>query len=164
MRIRVAAPGLYEEILKSLGANPIPLPAKEIDDAFKRGELDGMSSSPGGWVLSGPIGNKGSLVPGLIFYTYSLIADKEWFESIPSKQQRVLQDAAKTCITDRWHDMKKDDTEVIRELVDRNNGVVSFTAVPASSLSQWKRRVEPVIKKFKESYPDAVENYHSLIK
>ena len=164
MRIRVAAPGLYEEILKSLGADPIPLPSKEIDDAFKRGELDGMSTSPGGWVLSGPIGNKGSLVPGLIFYTYSMIADKEWFESLPSKQQRVLEDAAKACITDRWHDMKMDDTKVIKDLVDRNNGVVTYTMIPQSGLSPWKRKVEPVIEKFEKTFPDAVENYNLLIK
>jgi C4-dicarboxylate-binding protein DctP len=163
MRIRVAAPGIYEDILRCLGANPVPLAAIEIDPAFKRGELDGMISSPGGWVLSGPIGPKGSLIPGMIFYTYSMIANLEWFSKLPAIQQKTLEDAARTCITEKWSAMKKDDLKVISDLLETKGGQVTFTSVPAGELEPWKKRVATVWDSFKTDFPDVMENFKAAI-
>lgn len=159
MRIRISAPGVYEDIIRSLGGDPVAMPAAEIDAAFKRGELDGMVTSPSGWVLSGPIGPKGSLVPGLIFYTYSLIADQTWFDSLPTAYQNALEDASFRCITEKWQEMRQDDMEVISDLLSEQGEALSFSTVPVNQLDQWKKRVERVENSFKAAYTDVVETF-----
>ena len=163
MRIRVSAPGIYEEVLKSLDAKPNPLAPSDVDGAFKRGALDGMVSSPGGWILSGPAGPRGSLVPGLIFYTYSMIADQVWFDGLETHQQKTLEEAARIYITEKWQDMKKDDGKVISDFIAEKGGALTFTAVPADKLGPWKEKVKMVVKKFEDTYPEVVKAYHSLI-
>ena len=49
LKIRVAGPGVYQDIVRSLGAAPVVFPAIEMGAALARGAMDGIITSPGGW-------------------------------------------------------------------------------------------------------------------
>jgi len=105
-RIRVAGPGVYQDIVKSLGAEPVVFPAIEMGAALARGAMDGIITSPGGWGKNVQDAPSASLVPGLLFYTYLLIADKAWFDALPSAEQKALANSARGSVTEKWGEMQ----------------------------------------------------------
>ncbi len=160
VKIRVAGSGVYQEIVRSFGAEPVVLPPIEMGSALERGVVEGMITSPGGWrknVLDAP---NGSLVPGLIFYIYFLIADKSWLEGLPAEQRQALIDAARTKVTEKWRDMLQDDFQLISTLVAQG---ASYWAVPVNELEPWKERVEGVTRKFANAYPEVIQQYRAII-
>ncbi len=86
----MAGPGVYQDIVRSLGAEPVVIPAIEMGAARARGAMDGIITSPGGWGKNVQDAPSASLVPRLLFYTYFLIADKAWFDALPAAEQKAL--------------------------------------------------------------------------
>ena len=161
VKIRVAGPGVYQEIVRSFGAEPTVIPAIEMGSALKRGVIDGMITSPGGWSKNVLDASHGSLVPGLIFYTYFLLADKSWLSGLPAEQRQALIDASRICVTEKWRDMQQDDFQLISTLVAKRGA--SFWSVPANELAPWKEQVEGVTRKFANAYPEVIQQYRAII-
>jgi len=160
LKIRVAGPGVYQEIVRSFEAEPNVIPAIEMGSALEHGIIEGMVTSPGGWgknVLDAP---NGSLVPGLIFYTYFFIADKSWLNGLPLEQRKALMDAARTQVTEKWRTMQQDDFQLISTLVARG---ATYWSVPTDGLALWKKRVEGVTHKFKSTYPAVIEQFRAIV-
>ena len=157
LKIRVAGPGVYGEILKSLGATPVVFPAIEMGAALARGAMDGIITSPGGWGKNVKDAPAASLVPGLLFYTYFLIADKAWFEALPAAERKALADSARTAVTDKWEEMREDDARLVAELVAAG---AKYAVVP--SVAPWKERAEPVTRDFAARHPEAMKRFSAV--
>src|SRR5262249_6738599 len=157
LKIRVAGPGVYGEIVRSLGATPVVFPAIEMGAALSRGAMDGIITSPGGWGKNVTDAPEASLVPGLLFYTYFLIADKAWFDALPAEEQKVLAEAARTAVTEKWEEMRSDDARLVAELV---SGGAKHAVVP--SVDPWRERTARVTQDFAERYPEAVRKFRSV--
>ena len=56
--------------------------------ALVREAMDGIITSPGGWGKNVQDVPSASLVPGFLFYTYFLIADKAWFDALPAGSRK----------------------------------------------------------------------------
>lgn len=160
MKIRVAASGLYQEVVRSFGAEPVVLPPTEINSAIERGVVDGVFTSPGGWVSIGLDAPNGSLVPGLMFYTGSLIADKSWLDGLKVEQRQALIEATRTSLADKWRDMQREDCQVISTFVAKG---ASYWSVPEDELGPWKERVEEVGRLFADKYPEVIQKYYSVV-
>ena len=157
LKIRVAGPGVYGEIVKSLGATPVVFPAIEMGAALARGAMDGIITSPGGWgknVTDAPVA---SLVPGLLFYTYVLIADRAWFEALPEGERKALADAGRVSVTEKWDEMRKDDARLVAGLVARG---AKYAVVP--SVAPWKERVGAVTRDFAAKHPEAMRRLRAV--
>ena len=158
LRIRVAGPGVYRDIVTSLGATPVVFPAIEMGAALARGEMDGIVTSPGGWsknVKDAPIA---SSVPGLIFYTYFLIADKAWYEGLPAGERKALADSARAAVTDKWEEMREDDARLVAGLVA---GGARYAVVP--SVAPWRERAALVTRDFAAGHPDAIRRLRAAL-
>src|SRR5258708_16686395 len=110
LKIRVAGPGVYQNIVRSLGAAPVVFPAIEMGAALARGAMDGIITSPGGWGKNVQDAPSASLVPGLLFYTYFLIADNEWFDALPAAEQKAFVESARVSVTEQSSEIRPDDT------------------------------------------------------
>jgi C4-dicarboxylate-binding protein DctP len=77
-------------------------PAIEMGAALARGAMDGIITSPGGWGKNVQDAPSASLVPGLLFYTYFLIADKAWFDALPAAEQKALAESGRASVTEKW--------------------------------------------------------------
>lgn len=161
IKIRVAGPGIYQETVRSLGAEPIVIPAIEMRSALAGGVIEGMITSPGGWNKNIEDAPHGTLVPGLIFYTYFLMADQSWLGRLPAEQRQALIDAARLCVTGKWRDMQQDDRQLISALVARKGA--SFRSLPLPEVPPWKERVEGVTRKFAQSYPEVMRQYRAIL-
>jgi C4-dicarboxylate-binding protein DctP len=159
LRIRVAGPGVYQDIVRSLGAEPVIFPAIEMGAALARGAMDGIVTSPGGWGKNVQDAPSGTLVPGLLFYTYFLIADKAWFDALPAAEQVALSEAGRTTVTAKWAEMQADDARLVAALVA---GGARQTVVPAAALAPWKTRTEGVTRAFASAHPEALRHFRAL--
>ena len=159
LRIRVAGPGVYQDIVRSLGAEPVIFPAIEMGAALARGAMDGIITSPGGWGKNVQDAPSGSLVPGLLFYTYFLIADKAWFDALPAAEQVALSEAARNTVTAKWAEMQADDAHLVAALVA---GGARQSVVAASELAAWRSRTESVTRAFAAAHPEAMRRLRTL--
>ena len=160
LKIRVAGPGVYQEIVRSLGAQPVIFPAIEMGAALARGAMDGIITSPGGWGKNVQDAPSASLVPGLLFYTYFLIADKAWFDALPAAEQTALADAARGTVTDKWGEMQADDARLVAELVAHG---ARQAVVPAGALAPWKARTEGVTRAFSGAHPEVMRRFRAIV-
>ncbi len=160
-KVRVAGPGVFQEMVRSFEAEPLVIPFIEISSAMERGVVDGVLTSPGGWVTQfGLKAPNGSLVPGLIFMTYSLIADKTWLDQLPSGHREALVQAVRAGVTEKWGDMQRDDSQIISSFVPQGG---NYWSVPAGEMPFWKERVAKMRRNFAERYPDVMQKYNSIL-
>jgi len=160
LKIRVAGPGVYQDIVKSLGAAPVVLPAIEMGAALARGAMDGIITSPGGWGKNVQDAPSASLVPGLLFYTYFLIADKTWFDALPAAEQKALADSARASVTEKWSEMQADDARLVAELVSRG---ATYTVVPGDAVAGWMERTRSVTKEFAAAHPEVMRRFRAVV-
>jgi C4-dicarboxylate-binding protein DctP len=160
LKMRVAGPGVYQDIIRSLGAEPVIFPAIEMGAALARGSMDGIVTSPGGWGKNVHDAPQASYVPGLLFYVYFFLADAKWFDARPAAEQKALADAARAAVTDKWGEMQADDARLVAALVA--DGAKQYV-VPADTLPQWKARTQSVTRGFGAARPDALKRLHAMI-
>ena len=160
LKIRVAGPGVYQDIVRSLGATPVVFPAIEMGAALARGAMDGIITSPGGWGKNVKDAPSASLVPGLLFYTYFLIADKAWFDALPAAEQNALADSARVSVTEKWSEMRADDARLVAELVSRG---ATYTVVPADQVAAWRERTGNVTREFAGKRSEVMRRLRAVV-
>ena len=156
LKIRVAGPGVYQDIVRSLGAAPVVFPAIEMGAALARGAMDGIITSPGGWGKNVQDAPSASLVPGLLFYTYFLIADKGWFDALPAVEQKAFAESASVSVTEKWSEMQADDARLVAELV---SGGATYTVVPGDAVAVWRERTGGVMREFAGKHPEVMRRF-----
>jgi len=161
LKIRVAGEGVFQDIVRSFDAEPVVLPPAESTSAVERGVVDGVLTSPGGWVrqfgLSAP---SGTVVPGLLFMTYLMLADHSWLSRLPMGHRHTLVEAARANVTEQWGAFRRDDSQVISNFTAQG---ASCWSVPANELPYWKEKVEWIACKFAGDYPDVIRRYTAII-
>ena len=161
VRLRVTGEGVYERIMQSLGAQPVPMAIGQIKAAIAEGKVEGTSTSPGGWVsqlgMSAPIGSQ---VPGLMMLTYTYVAKKTWLDSLTAEQRKILEKAVRDNSTLQWRAMYDDDKAVIDAFVKQGG---TYVVVPESELAPWREKVGPVSAEFEKSYPDVMKAARDIL-
>ena len=161
VKLRVTGEGIYEKIMRSLGADPVAMPIGEIKAAIAEGKVEGTSTSPGGWVsqlgMSAPIGSQ---VPGLMMLTYTYVAKKSWLDSLTTDQRNIVTKAVRDVSTLKWRAMYDDDKEVIDAFIKRGG---SYEVAPESELAAWREKVAPVSAEFEKKYPDLVKAARDIL-
>ena len=160
LKIRVAGPGVYQDIVRSLGASPVVFPAIDMGAALARGAMDGIITSPGGWGKNVKDAPSASLVPGLLFYTYFLIADKAWYDALPAAEQKALADGAHVSVTEKWSEMQADDARLVAELVSHG---ATYTVVPGDAAGAWREKTESVTREFAAKHPEAMRRLRAVV-
>jgi C4-dicarboxylate-binding protein DctP len=128
--------------------------------ALARGAMDGIITSPGGWGKNVADAPSASLVPGLLFYTYFLIADKAWFDALPSAEQKGLAEAARVSVTEKWAEMQADDARLVAELVSRG---ATYTVVRVDAVAPWRARTEGVTREFAAAHPEVMRRFRAVV-
>jgi TRAP-type C4-dicarboxylate transport system substrate-binding protein len=154
-KIRVAGDGIYEQIMRGLGAEPVAIPIPRLRDAMRDGEVDGVFTSPGGWSTEVRQHAPHALqVPGLMFITYTLVADGKWLAGL-TEQQRAALVAAGAQLTGSWRRMQRDDQKVIKANVADGD---TYTVAPEGEVARWRKQVAPITADFLDEHPAVGES------
>lgn len=117
LRVRVAGPGVYPQLMHALGALPVEMPIPAIQNAFDTHQLDCVFTSPGGWktqVFS--TAKQATWVPGLMFINYMLVVNANWLSSCSTNQQKHLRHSADEHVTGTWNSMRRDDERLLEAM------------------------------------------------
>ncbi|MEK4921045.1 TRAP transporter substrate-binding protein DctP [Cytobacillus sp. FSL R5-0569] len=160
MKIRTVSGHIATDMMDSLGATGVSLPATEIATSLSQGVIDGVNTSPDGWKdVVGTVANYGLVVPGMQVFTYSIATDKAWFENLPDNLQTLIQDTLNDITIDQWKESINLDKEYI-EVVTNEWGKIHY--IPTNEINDWKEKTKEVHSKFKERSPQALEDFNSL--
>lgn len=137
-RIRVAGGGIYEQLMTRLGAEPVAVPIPQIKELMANGGMDGVFTSPGGWTTqvleSAPHAVQ---VPGLMYISYALVANRDRFDALPRDQREALATAGAD-LTGQWVQMAQDDQAAVNQAV---SGGATYRILPDEEVARWRERV-----------------------
>src|SRR5205807_2388341 len=83
---------------------------------------------------------KAAQIPGLMFINYVLVADANRFARLSQDARAAIEHAARTQVTDRWSEMRRDDEQVLRDLSAQ--GAEIWTAQKEDQ-ALWRARIAP---------------------
>ncbi len=159
-KIRVTGGKVFLDMIRSLNASPVSLPASEMSTAISQGAIDGVLSSPAGWAnIVGITAKYGWYVPGMSLGTYAVLLDKAWLDKLPADQRKAISDSIAEIAKRQWKEAIEEDKILIHKMVSQ--GAVFHTASPAE-LQRWKMLAIPGNKAFMEKYPDAAARFTAL--
>lgn len=95
LKIRTMESPVYMEMVRALGATPVPISGAEVVMALRQGVVDGQENPPA-VVYSGGAGEVQDYYT-LNEHTFGLhviIANNDWFESLSPGHRQIIQDAA----------------------------------------------------------------------
>jgi len=95
---------VYQDIVRAWPAAPVVFRRSKWARPLARGADGRHHHLAGGWGKNVQDAPSASLVPGLLFYTYFLIADKAWFDALPAAEpdKKALADSARCERDEKW--------------------------------------------------------------
>ncbi len=138
--VRVAGPGIYETIVRTLGGHPLPIPIPELLQGFDENLFDTIFTSPGGWkTVLGMRMPYALRVPGLMVITYLLVVKRNWFRNLDAGLTSDICRIAEAEVTLRWGDMYRDDLGILQAMSSQGAELRTVDDLP-----EWKGLMEPI--------------------
>jgi TRAP-type C4-dicarboxylate transport system substrate-binding protein len=160
LKIRTVSGQVATDMVDSFNGTGVSMPATEIATSLSQGVIDGVNTSPDGWKdVVGSAAKYGMVVPGMQILTYSIVADKAWFEQLPEDLQKLIQDTLDELTASQWKESIDIDKEFIKKVTD-DWGKVHY--IPEGDVDEWKKTTEEVQKKFEQRFPDALKKFNEI--
>jgi TRAP-type C4-dicarboxylate transport system substrate-binding protein len=153
-RIRVAGSGIYEQIMQQLGAQPVAIPIPRLKEVTRRGEVDGVFTSPGAWstqILD--FAPHAVQVPGLMYINYALIANRQWLQGLTREHRDVLAKAGAN-LTGQWVQMSEDDLAVVERATTEGG---TYRLLGDQESARWRDRVSGISASFFNQHPSVAD-------
>ncbi|MDO9435255.1 TRAP transporter substrate-binding protein DctP [Hydrogenophaga sp.] len=150
-RVRVAGAGMYESLMRALGAEPVVMPIPDIPGAFTDAKLDQVFTSPGGWQTQ--LGNQARFatwVPGLMFITYFLLCRSDRLAALPAAARDTMMRTAQREVTEAWREMQDDDARTLEQAVARGAEVRTV-----DDAAPWRERTVALCQQVRSRHPEA---------
>jgi len=161
-KVRVVGGQIMLDAIKSAQASPVSMAASEMSAALSQGVIDGVMSSPAGWVdVLGKSAKYGTSVPGMALATSAVVVDKNWFDKLPEAQRKVVQTVLDEIIARQWKETVAKDEELIKKMLAQG---VSHRVMAPAEISQLKQRFDTASDKFRSQHAAAVDKRNALEK
>lgn len=161
-KVRVTGGKVFLDMIRSLNASPVSLPASEMSTALSQGAIDGVLSSPAGWSeIIGITAKYAWHVPGLATSTYAVVVDKSWFDALPADQRKAIVDTVDEIARRQWKEAMEADKKLIDKMIAQG-GV--YRVADAVEIKRWRELGAVGNKVFTDKYPDTLQKIAALEK
>jgi len=161
-KVRVTGGKVFLDMIRSLNASPVSLPASEMSTALSQGAIDGVLSSPAAWSeIVGITAKYAWYVPGLATSTYAVVVDKVWFDALPGEQRKIIVDTIDEIARRQWKETMEADKKLIERMIAQG-GV--YRVADAAEIKRWRELGTVGNKVFTDKYPDALQKLAALEK
>lgn len=152
MKIRVQNSPLAIDLMKALGATPVPLPYGELYSALQQGVVDGAENNIPSYYSSRHFEvkkvysyDRHTMVPDVLVVSVSV-----WDQFSPEEQATIRKVAKETVAvqTKNWNDY------VLKARADLESQGITFVE---SDTAAFQKAAQPVYDKFKQENPQLVE-------
>ena len=155
LKIRVIGGQIMLDPMRSVGASPVSMAASEMSSALSQGAIDGVLSSPAGWVdVLGSTAQYGISVPGMALTTSAVVTDKAWLDSLPKEHSDVIKTVLQEIIVDQWQSSIVKDEELIQKMVQQG---AKYRVMEPAEVERLKESFTRANQKFVEKNAKAVE-------
>lgn len=162
LKIRTVSGQVATDMISSFKGTGVSMPATEIATSLSQGVIDGVNTSPDGWEdVVGTAAKYGLVVPQMQIFTYSIAADKAWFETLPEDLQGLIQETLNEITTSQWKESIELDEKHI-DNVTKDWGTVNY--VSDGDVKEWEEATKEVHTKFEKRFPDAAKQFSELKK
>lgn len=151
--MRIRATGIAAELVKALGAVPVPMPASDAYDALNKGVIDGTVGTPNmlkGWKF-GEVTKYTTIAPGAGYVTGFFAAmNLNTWNSLPPDIQKVFDEVSKESAEYHgkvWNEMEMEGYKYAKE---RGH---TFITLPPKESDRWLAAVMPLL----DAYVKAME-------
>lgn len=116
-------------MLQELGASPVSMSSQEIYQAMQHGTIDGYSTGPSSVVDRGLYEvTKNGTNMNMSFLPFQGIANKNWWDSLPSDVQKAISDASQVAQKASREKARADAEEYLKKLAE--HGVQLYKPTP----------------------------------
>lgn len=159
-KVRVIAGKTMLDAIRSVQATPVAIAASEMSAALSQGVIDGMLTSPAGWVnVVGITAKYATLFPGMSLATSAVTVDKKWWDNLSEAHRTVTKQALDEIIARQWVETVKADDELIKKMVAQ--GGVYRVATPAET-ERLKARMVPAGEDFRKQHDAVIKQTDAL--
>jgi tripartite ATP-independent transporter DctP family solute receptor len=182
LKIRLMESPVYLDTFRQMGVNPVPMPFPEVYNALQQGVIDGQDNPLYTSILMKFTEvNKYVTITHHILTECPIVANIDWWNTLPAKYQKILREAAyETEVVNRGHTMRdklsmsvmaKKDPKTGKVTpgpsiyaVARKQGVQIIELTP-SEREAFKEAMTPVYKKYRDIIgPDLFDAFMAKIK
>ena len=130
LKIRTMENPIHMATFRALGANPTPMSFGELYTALQQKTVD-AEENPIPLIYTSKFYEvqKYCSLSGHVYAATALLVNDDWFNSLPEKHQKVLQDAAKIYRTEQRKISAQQDKEMIESL--KKNGMIVNEITPS---------------------------------
>lgn len=162
LKIRMTGGQVLLENANALGASAISMPASEMTTALSQGAIDAILTSPAGWItVLGDTGKYGLHAPGMWIATYSIVADKKWFDSLSVEDQQLITDIINELSLDQWVNNMNQEKEELEKIKNELGGEI--VTLEGAELEAVKMALQAVHDKFASEHPEVYEQVQQLL-
>ena len=161
-KVRVVGGQIMLDAMRTVQASPISMSASEMSAALAQGAIDGVMSSPAGWVdVLGATAKHGISVPGMALATSAVVVDKSWFDKLPEAHRKAVQSVLDEIIARQWKETAAKDEEVIKKMVRQG---ASQRVMRGEAVKRLKQRFDAASQKFRDQHSEVVQKRDALEK
>ncbi|WP_353149905.1 TRAP transporter substrate-binding protein DctP [Pollutimonas bauzanensis] len=161
-KIRIVGGQLMLDAMRSIDASPISMSASEMSAALSQGAIDGVMTSPAGWVdVLGNTAKFGTYVPGMALATSAVVVDKAWLDGLPAAHRKVIQEVLDEIIERQWKETVTKDQQLIKQMVDQGG---TYRTMEPAEVKQIEERFVAANAPFLKKHVEVVRNVEGLKK
>ncbi len=159
-KVRVIAGKTMLDAIRAVQSTPVSIAASEMSAALSQGVIDGMLTSPAGWVnVVGITAKYATLFPGMSLATSAVTVDKKWWDGLSDAHRTLIQQTLDEVIARQWVETVKADDELVKKMVAQ--GGVYRVASPAET-ERLKARMVPAGEEFRKQHDAVVKATDAL--
>jgi C4-dicarboxylate-binding protein DctP len=154
LKIRTMESPVFMELVNSLGATATPISGAEVLLSLRQGVVDGQENPPA-VVYGGGLGEvqKYYTLNEHVFGLHVIIANNDWFNSLPEGHQQIIQDAAHLMAWTENLQKTEGDWRFSKKLADEL-GMEIHVSTPEEKAAFKAKTQEPVLKFIREKVGD----------
>lgn len=161
-KVRVVGGKVMLDAMHSVQASPVSMAASEMSAALAQGAIDGVMTSPAGWVdVLGTTAKFATLVPGMALATSAVVVDKAWFDGLPADQRTVVQTVLDEITARQWQETVTKDEQLVKKMVDQGG---TYRVMPADETERLKERFVAAGQSFRDKHGDVMKQVDELRK
>lgn len=161
-KVRVVGGQIMLDAMRTVQASPISMSASEMSAALSQGAIDGVMSSPAGWVdVLGTTAKHGISVPGMALATSAVVVDKGWFDKLPEAHRKAVQAVLDEIISRQWKETVAKDEELIKKMIAQG---VTYRVMGGDDVKRLKQHFDTASQKFRDQHGDVVQKRDALEK
>jgi TRAP-type transport system periplasmic protein len=162
--LKIRSTGTSAEVVKALGATPVPMPMPDSYQSLQKGVVDGSAypfEANKGWKLGEVVHYATAAYSCAYTTTFFVVMNKNKWNAIDPKDQKIIEEINAEWAPKHGQAWDSSDMEGIRYFLQQGNEIIGLDAKESQ---RWATAVEPLITNYAKELDEKGLNGQTVIK